>query len=229
MRLIRNVDKTLYHVICVSPRNHFVFTPLLASTAVGTLEFRNVCEPVRQSVPSIEFLQAECPRLDIDWRIATCGSVFQPRYLISGFRFSSSPSPTEPPRPSDTDPTADDPLNERQLFDVEFDDVVIAAGAGSDTFGTPGIEEQSLFLKETTDAQRIRQRIVHNFEVASTPSSSTETIHTLLRHADDSAGGPTADDPLSSGGGARRKIGIGIFPEWALRRPCPPHVVYCQC
>ena len=31
----------------VSPSNHFVFTPLLPSTAVGTLEFRCIQEPVR--------------------------------------------------------------------------------------------------------------------------------------------------------------------------------------
>ena len=32
----------------ISPRNHMVFTPLLASTAVGTLEFRSVALPVRE-------------------------------------------------------------------------------------------------------------------------------------------------------------------------------------
>jgi NADH dehydrogenase FAD-containing subunit len=31
----------------ISPSNHFVFTPLLPSTAVGTLEFRCIQEPVR--------------------------------------------------------------------------------------------------------------------------------------------------------------------------------------
>ena len=41
-RLARVIDKKKYSVILVSPRNHFVFTPLLPSTAVGTLEFRCV-------------------------------------------------------------------------------------------------------------------------------------------------------------------------------------------
>ena len=31
------------NVLLVSPRNYFVFTPLLASTCVGTLEFRRYC------------------------------------------------------------------------------------------------------------------------------------------------------------------------------------------
>jgi NADH dehydrogenase FAD-containing subunit len=34
-----DVDKKIPFTV-VSPSNHFVFTPLLASTAVGTLEFR---------------------------------------------------------------------------------------------------------------------------------------------------------------------------------------------
>jgi NADH:ubiquinone reductase (non-electrogenic) len=31
----------------VSPTNHFLFTPLLASTTVGTLEYNSIQEPVR--------------------------------------------------------------------------------------------------------------------------------------------------------------------------------------
>lgn len=38
--VFRNVNRNLYRIIVVSPRNHFLFTPLLTSTTVGTLEFR---------------------------------------------------------------------------------------------------------------------------------------------------------------------------------------------
>lgn len=38
--VLKNINKKLYDVIVISPRNHFLFTPLLASTTVGTLEFR---------------------------------------------------------------------------------------------------------------------------------------------------------------------------------------------
>ena len=47
--VLRHVDKKLFDVIVVSPRNHFLFTPLLASTTVGTLEFRSIIEPVRNT------------------------------------------------------------------------------------------------------------------------------------------------------------------------------------
>ena len=48
--VLKKVDKKLFDVIVISPRNHFLFTPLLASTTVGTLEFRSIIEPVRYSM-----------------------------------------------------------------------------------------------------------------------------------------------------------------------------------
>jgi hypothetical protein len=36
-KLARRLDKTVFDVRVISPANHFLFTPLLASTAVGTL------------------------------------------------------------------------------------------------------------------------------------------------------------------------------------------------
>jgi NADH:ubiquinone reductase (non-electrogenic) len=38
--LLRDVNTGFHKVFVLSPRNHFLFTPLLASTTVGTLEFR---------------------------------------------------------------------------------------------------------------------------------------------------------------------------------------------
>ncbi|KAJ2989878.1 hypothetical protein NUW58_g3239 [Xylaria curta] len=46
--LARTLDPRKYERIMVSPRSYFVFTPLLAGTAVGTLEFRAVTESVRR-------------------------------------------------------------------------------------------------------------------------------------------------------------------------------------
>ena len=37
---LKYINRDLYNVKVVSPRNHFLFTPLLCSTTVGTLEFR---------------------------------------------------------------------------------------------------------------------------------------------------------------------------------------------
>eukprot|EP01013_Petalomonas_cantuscygni_P009155 TRINITY_DN2193_c0_g1_i1.p1 TRINITY_DN2193_c0_g1~~TRINITY_DN2193_c0_g1_i1.p1 ORF type:complete len:603 (-),score=143.64 TRINITY_DN2193_c0_g1_i1:399-2207(-) len=203
MRVLRDVDKNKYRVTCVAPRNHFVFTPLLASTAVGTLEFRNAAEPVRHIAPGVDFLQAECLSLDLGRRVATCASVFNPSHLVSGYAVATdtfrSPTPLthdarlnfpsaharNPPEHHD-----DDPLDRRQAFTLEFDDVVIGVGSESNTFGAPGVEEHAMFLKEITDAQRIRQRIVHNFELASGLACTVEQARTLL-HFVVVGGGPT--------------------------------------
>ena len=46
-KLLQDIDATKYDVKIISTRNHFVYTPLLAGTAVGTLEFRCISEPIR--------------------------------------------------------------------------------------------------------------------------------------------------------------------------------------
>ncbi len=38
--VVQVIDTDLYDVVLVSPRNHFLFTPMLPSTAVGTVEPR---------------------------------------------------------------------------------------------------------------------------------------------------------------------------------------------
>lgn len=60
-RLIKDLDTSIYDVVCVSPRNHMVFTPLLASTCVGTLEFRSVAEPIGRIQPAISREPGELP------------------------------------------------------------------------------------------------------------------------------------------------------------------------
>lgn len=57
-------------------------------------------------------------------------------------------------------------------FDVPYDYLVIAAGARTNTFGTPGVEygkNNVHFLKELSHARAIRQRVVECFERASYP------------------------------------------------------------
>lgn len=69
-RFLKGIDTTIYDIVCISPRNHMVFTPLLASTCVGTLEFRSVAEPVGrvQSAlakdPNSHFYLASCTDID---------------------------------------------------------------------------------------------------------------------------------------------------------------------
>jgi len=42
--------RSKYEVIMVSPRNYFLYTPLLPAVATGTMEERSIVEPVRNLV-----------------------------------------------------------------------------------------------------------------------------------------------------------------------------------
>jgi len=73
-QLALNANKK--NLTVVSPNNHFVFTPLLASTAVGTLEFRCIQEPIRTVLGSQgQFVQAKARSLDPENKKLICESV----------------------------------------------------------------------------------------------------------------------------------------------------------
>ncbi|HEV7281118.1 MAG TPA: FAD-dependent oxidoreductase [Pirellulaceae bacterium] len=74
--LLRRIDLRAYDVTLVSPRNHFLFTPLLPSTTVGTVEFRTVIEPIRLQRRGIRFLLAKAVHVDMQERVVRCQSVF---------------------------------------------------------------------------------------------------------------------------------------------------------
>lgn len=76
LSLVKALDTSRYDVVVVSPRNHFLFTPLLPSTTVGTLEFRSIIEPIRHARHGITFYQAKCTALDTDTKTISCEGAF---------------------------------------------------------------------------------------------------------------------------------------------------------
>ena len=48
--LLKSINPDEYHMTVVSPSNYFLFTPMLPSATVGTLELRSLVEPVRRIV-----------------------------------------------------------------------------------------------------------------------------------------------------------------------------------
>ena len=74
--LARKLDKSRYDVRVVSPANHFLFTPLLPSTAVGTLEFRAIQEPVRTIDGLDKYYQAKATDIDIGGRSVKCEDLY---------------------------------------------------------------------------------------------------------------------------------------------------------
>src|SRR5205085_9473803 len=71
-RLLRDVDARQFAVTVVSRRNHFLFTPLLPSTCVGTIEYRTIIEPVRRARPAVRFRLGSAEALDVAGRTARC-------------------------------------------------------------------------------------------------------------------------------------------------------------
>jgi NADH:quinone reductase (non-electrogenic) len=72
--ILKEIDEKLYDVVLVSPRNHFLFTPLLPSTTVGTIEFRSIIEPIRTARKGMRYYQASCMAIDLTDRTLLCES-----------------------------------------------------------------------------------------------------------------------------------------------------------
>jgi len=53
------VDTGLYEVVIVSPRNFFLFTPMLAGSSVGTVDYRSIIEPIRAANPLADYYEAQ--------------------------------------------------------------------------------------------------------------------------------------------------------------------------
>ena len=56
--LLKKLNYKRFNVTVISPRNHFLFTPLLPSAAVGSLELRSIIEPIRIIRKKLNFVQA---------------------------------------------------------------------------------------------------------------------------------------------------------------------------
>ncbi len=68
-------------------------------------------------------------------------------------------------------------------FEVEYDKLVFAVGAQTNTFGIPGVREYCCFLKQVDDARRIRTAIVNCFERANLPKLTDKQRKDILTFA----------------------------------------------
>jgi len=70
--LLKVVDTYKMRIIVVSPSNHFVFTPMLASASVGTVEYRSMTEAVRAANPMISnYLEGTATGVDLEQQTLT--------------------------------------------------------------------------------------------------------------------------------------------------------------
>ncbi|KAK4962303.1 NADH:ubiquinone oxidoreductase [Elasticomyces elasticus] len=161
--LLKKLDTENYNVVVISPRNYFLFTPLLPSCTTGLIEHRSIMEPVRNFLrhkkAAVKFYEAEATKIDYERRVIYVNDESE----IKG---------------------------ESHTTEVPFDMLVVGVGAENATFGIPGVREHSCFLKEVNDAQRIRQRIMDCCETATFKDQSPDEVKRLL-HMVVVGGGPT--------------------------------------
>jgi NADH dehydrogenase len=151
--LSRQLDKKKFQPVVVSPRTYFVFTPLLASTAVGTLEFRTTLESVRARSAGVEFFQGWADDVNFNEKkvVIEDATVRRPLQLSGKAFYAASLAEADQSQRS---------KKKGQVFDLTYDKLVIAVGCYSQTFGTPGVKENAFFLKDVVDARKLRRRIL---------------------------------------------------------------------
>ncbi|KAH9960635.1 FAD/NAD-P-binding domain-containing protein [Russula dissimulans] len=160
---LKNLDTSDYNVTVVSPRNFFLFTPLLPSVAVGTLASNSILQPIRyltrHKSRRVTVIEAEAKSVDPIAKTIT----FADETEVQGEVSSST---------------------------IPFDYLVYAVGAETQTFGIPGVKEHASFMKEIQDAEKFKRRFMDCVESAGFPGQSEEEIERLL-HMVVVGGGPT--------------------------------------
>ena len=106
--LLKKLDTANYNVVVISPRNYFLFTPLLPSCTTGFVELRSIMEPLRHIIrsksTSVKFYEAEATKIDKDKRVI----VLEDRSAVRG---------------------------DVHTTEVKFDYLVVGVGADNATFG----------------------------------------------------------------------------------------------
>ncbi|GMH84267.1 hypothetical protein TL16_g09872 [Triparma laevis f. inornata] len=142
------------NITVISPRNFFLFTPMLAGASVGTVEPRSITEPVRSLNPDAQFLEATAKTVDQQKKQIECESV-----ICEGNSCTIS------------------------TFSITYDYLIISIGCTTNTYGIPGVLSNCNFLKSIEDARRIRTGIVNCFERAGLPGLNDKQIKDTLTFA----------------------------------------------
>ena len=148
--LLQDIDTNRYDVTVISPRNFFVFTPMLAGASVGTVDVRSITQPIREFNRNADYLEAAATAIDPDSRTVTCVGVVCDEYCTT------------------------------QEFGIQYDRLVIAVGAQINTFGIPGVAEYCAFLKHIEDATKIRRKLINLLERANMPGTTVKQLRELL-------------------------------------------------
>jgi NADH:ubiquinone reductase (non-electrogenic) len=161
--MLEHIDTTNYNVIVISPADYFLFTPLLPSVTVGTINGRSIAQPTRQltryKAREVQVLEAEATKVDAAKKTVT----FEDKSEIHGALGTVT---------------------------IPYDYLVYSVGSAPQTFGIEGVAKHGCFLKELGDAEKIRNRLMDCVESACITGQSDEEVDRLL-HTVVVGGGPT--------------------------------------
>lgn len=181
-----HIDLNAYDVTLISPRRTSAFTPLLASAAVGLFNFYLAEENVRsKSRSALKFIKAIVLDVDFNNKSCRCAPAFD-----------------------------DDPELAREVFDIDYDFLVLAPGCIPNTFGTPGVDQHAIFVKNVSDAMRIRKKLFDLLEKASLPFVSEDRVRSLL-HIAIVGGGPTGIELTAELSDLSKDELAALYPEVA--------------
>ncbi|KAH9883777.1 hypothetical protein F4778DRAFT_616384 [Xylariomycetidae sp. FL2044] len=108
--LLKQLNPDDYHVTVISPNNYFLFTPMLPSATVGTLELRSLVEPIRRILARIggHYLRAAAEDVDFSRKLVEVSQI--------------------------------DSKGEEVHFYVPYDKLVVAVGSVTNPHGVKGLE-----------------------------------------------------------------------------------------
>jgi len=151
---LKEIDTERYDVTIISPRNYFLFTPMLAGASVGTVDVRSITTPIREFNQDADYLEAAAKDVDPDRQVVKCAGL-----------------------------AGDNNGSDITEFEVPYDRLIVAVGARINTFGIPGIAENCSYLKQVDHARSIRKKVISLFEQANLPGTPPEEIEKLLTFA----------------------------------------------
>lgn len=159
---IKSLDTEQYNVVVISPRNYFLFTPLLPSVTVGTLEARSIIQPTRfitrHKKTKVAVYEAEATDVDPEAKTVTFQDITE--------------------------------VSPNSQVTIPYDYLVYAVGCENQTFGMKGVKEHACFLKELNDADKIRRKLLDCIETAAFTGQTDAEIDRLM-HMVVVGGGPT--------------------------------------
>jgi len=161
-------------IVVVSPVNHFVFTPMLASAAVGTIEYRSMTEPIRVTNPFIDnFVEGRAIGIDVANKQLTVqlSSLSTVTGTFKGIAVDA-PCRLEPEESSVVDYSGGDIVRATgggRVIQLSYDYLVCAVGTAARSSMVPGAKDHCFNLKTSQDSKRLRTAVGEALEYASRP------------------------------------------------------------